>query len=134
MTGLDTNVIVRLLTVDDEAQYKRCRAYVSAHCSAESPGFINRIALVEVVWVLESAYGYERSEVAAAVEGLLRMTELSVESSSSVRKSVAAYRSGADFADAMIAATNEEAGCETTVTLDERAAKRIPALQLLKGT
>ena len=134
MTGLDTNVLVRLLTADNREQHQLASAYVRAHCTTETPGFINRVVLVELVWVLESAYEYARDEIATAVEGVLRTSELTIENASSAWKAVAAYREGADFADAMIAATNEEVGAERTVTLDERAAKRIPQLLLLKKT
>ncbi|TAM59775.1 PIN domain-containing protein [bacterium] len=131
MKGLDTNVLVRLLTGDDPAQQQRARAFIASNCSAASPGFVNRIVIVELVWVLESTYGYTRQQIAAAIDGLLRTQELTVEDTSEVALSLSAYREGADFADALLSITNEAAGCEETATFDRRAAKRLAGFRVL---
>jgi predicted nucleic-acid-binding protein len=59
MIGLDTNVLARYLVRDD-------------------PGFINRIVLCELVWVLESAYGYSKDTIVAVLEKLLRTSQLKI--------------------------------------------------------
>jgi predicted nucleic-acid-binding protein len=81
---------------------------------------------VETVWVLESAYGYARREVAAVVDALLRTSNIETEHSDSAWAALRAYREGADFSDALIAETNASAGCRKTMTFDRKAAKRIP--------
>jgi predicted nucleic-acid-binding protein len=60
MIGLDTNVVLRLMVQDDPAQLRRARRAVAAQCSEEEPGLINRIVLVEVIWVLSRGYKYSR--------------------------------------------------------------------------
>lgn len=131
MIGLDTNVLVRLLTRDDARQAKRARDYLAAHVSADAPAFVSREVLLETVWVLESAYRYDRADIANAVEGTLETAELHVEAASCARSAARAYRSGTDFNDALVAAANENAGCETTLTLDTSAAARIGHFTLL---
>ena len=125
MIGLDTNVLVRLLTGDDAVQRSAAKAFIKRTCSADNPAFINRIVLVETIWVLESVYHYSREEIAGAVDILLRMVRVLTEDSDLVRVALSAYRRGADFADALIADTNVAAGCTKTVTFDRKAAKKI---------
>lgn len=84
------------------------------------------MVLVELVWVLESAYGYTAESIASVVEALLRTQRLTIEASSAAWAALDAYRAGADFADALIGITNHDAGCDTTVTFDQRTAKRLP--------
>ncbi len=128
MIGLDTNVLVRLLTGDDVNQQAAAKAFIESECSTESPAFINRVALVETVWVLESAYKYRRESVAAAVDALLRMVSVLTEDEAIVRSALGDYRRGADFADALIAVSNAVLGCTKTVTFDRKATKKTPHL------
>ena len=125
MIGLDTNVLVRLLTGDDAAQRSAAKVFISRNCSADNPAFINRIVLVETIWVLEFVYEYSREEIAGAVDTLLRMVRVLTEDSDLVRVALSAYRGGADFADALIAGTNVARGCTKTVTFDRKAAKKV---------
>ena len=52
MIGLDTNVLVRYLTQDDKKQSAKVNALIENELTAQNPGFITAITLVEVVWVL----------------------------------------------------------------------------------
>jgi predicted nucleic-acid-binding protein len=124
MIGLDTNVLVRLVVGDDPQQTRQAKAYVDRHCTLDSPGFINCIVLAELVWVLKSSYGYNRSEIAAAVEGLVIGADRIVEHPDAVRASLDDYKAGRlDFTDALIGHVNRARGCEATTTFDLRAAK-----------
>jgi predicted nucleic-acid-binding protein len=133
VTGLDTNVLVRLLTGDDQTQAKRAQSYLSRECTPDSPGFINRVVLAEVVWVLESVYKYGRVVIIKAVEALLRTRDLRIEDAAATSSALSEFEAGADFADALIGSTNELAGCSATVTFDQAAARRLPHFRLLKG-
>lgn len=57
MIGIDTNVLVRHLVQDDPAQSRAASQVITERCTRDEPGFINRIVLCELVWVLESASG-----------------------------------------------------------------------------
>lgn len=125
MIGIDTNVLVRILTQDDAHQLAQARRFVARHCTAEEPGFVNRVVAVELVWVLESLYDeYSREQIATAIESLLSTATLQVEDNALVRSAIKAYRAGADFADALIAAVNAEAGCNFTATFDAAATRK----------
>ena len=131
MIGLDTNVLVRLFTGDDAKQRTAAKSFINQNCSAEDPAFINRVVLIETVWVLESVYEYSREQIAAAIDTLLRMVRVLTEDADLVRAALATYRRGADFADALIAGVNTENGCSRTATFDRTAAKKVPHFVML---
>jgi predicted nucleic-acid-binding protein len=124
MTGIDTNVLVRYLVQDDPEQSRKATRFITEECSTESPGLINRIVLCELVWVLETAYGYARESVVRTLEKILRASQLTIEDHQEAWSSFREYQGGADFADSFIAAVNRRLGCERTVTFDRKAGRR----------
>jgi predicted nucleic-acid-binding protein len=123
MIGLDTNVLVRYIAQDDAVQARKATAMIES-LTADRPGYVTQVALVEVVWVLGRAYGVERAEIAQVIETLLRTKELVVESAETVWKALRLYAgSSADFADCLIERACHEAQCEYTATFDTKAAK-----------
>ena len=48
MIGLDTNVLVRYLTQDDQAQSRQATELIEQRLSEENPGFISVVAMVEM--------------------------------------------------------------------------------------
>lgn len=123
MIGLDTNVLLRHVLQDDRAQSPLASAFIARSCTPESPGFINRVVLCELVWTLERLYKYPRTGIARLIGMLIDNTEFEIEDSSLAASALAAYEQGADFADALIAATNRPAGCIETITFDRKAAR-----------
>lgn len=111
MIALDTNVVVRFLTQDDPAQSARANA-LFARLTKSEPGFLCREVVVELVWVLERAYGLPRHDIAAALDGLLAARELVVEAADRTGLAAERYRQGgAGFSDQMIALAARDAGC-----------------------
>ncbi len=123
MIALDTNVLVRFLTQDDAAQ-ALAASEVMTGLTVDAPGFVCREVMIELVWVLERAYGHGRGQVAAAIEGLLAAVELEVEAADDVGSALYRYRDeGFGFADLMIAAAARRAGAHFLVTFDRKAAQ-----------
>lgn len=124
MIALDTNVLVRLLTDDDPVQAGAAQRLLETKASLQSPTFVDRVALVELVWVLQRRYGYGRDAIADAVVALLRTPVLRLENPARVIGAVRIYRdSAADFAGVMLVLGARTAGCEALATFDRRAAK-----------
>ncbi|WP_116134695.1 PIN domain-containing protein [Tropicimonas sp. IMCC34043] len=122
MIGLDTNVLVRFLTRDDPGQWATADALLRG-LSAEAPGFICREVIVELVWVLERAYGLGREEIARALMGFLEAPEISVEAADRVGLALSRYaRGGAGFSDQMIRLAAAAAGGDL-VTFDAKLAR-----------
>lgn len=124
MTGLDTNVLLRIIVRDDADQMARARDLVDRVYRDGSRCYVNDIVLCELVWVLGSVYRFDRHEIAEALERLLDTPHFRVGDDARVQSAIATYRAGrADFADIMIGAVNRDAGCERTVTFDRKAAR-----------
>jgi predicted nucleic-acid-binding protein len=124
MIGLDTNVLVRLLVADDPVQTRRAARFVAEHCTPEAPGFINIVVLVELVWVLVSAYAYRPVQIVDALERLIAGADRVAEHHDEVRASLADYRAGlGDFVDILIGHVNRAQGCEATATFDRKATR-----------
>jgi len=130
MIGIDTNVLVRYIVQDDPKQAATANHFLERSLSSAEPGWIAAIVLCELVWVLETAYGYARSPVATLLARLFEVDRFRVEAPSVAWRALEAYRGGADFADALIALANQDAGCDHTVTFD-RAATRLKSMRLL---
>jgi predicted nucleic-acid-binding protein len=131
MIGLDTNVLVRYFAQDDPVQSPKANALIET-LTAERPGYVTQVALVEVVWVLTRLYGAQRQDITQVIETLLRTRELLVESAETVWKALRKYSASvADFADCLIERACHDAQCEYTATFDAKAAKSA-GLKLIK--
>jgi len=121
--GLDTNVLVRYVMQDDPRQAARATRLIES-LSADAPGFVPIVALVELVWVLGGSYGLSREQVAQVLYTLLRSKELVVDRAEVVGQALSRFGSrGADFADAVVERIAAAAGCTATLTFDTGASK-----------
>lgn len=122
MIGLDTNLLVRFLTRDDPEQAAAVDALFEG-LSEAAPGLISREVVVELVWVLERAYGFEREAIGRMLFGLLEAKEFVVEGADRVGLAASRYvKGGPGFSDQMILlAAVGEGG--TLVTLDRKLAR-----------
>jgi predicted nucleic-acid-binding protein len=124
MIGLDTNVILRCFVDDDPEQARQARQFVADRCTRENPGFVDRVALCEMVWVLSRGHRFDRRRAAGIISQLLASTEIVLEDSDAVRAALRTFMErNVDFADALIGEVNRARGCDTTATFDRRAAK-----------
>jgi predicted nucleic-acid-binding protein len=123
MTGLDTNVLVRYIMQDDARQAALATRLIES-LAADAPGFVPLISVVELAWVLDSAYGLDRAQLVEAFEGLLRTKELVVDRAETVWKALRVFQGGnADFADCLIERSAAAAGCQRTMSFDRGAVK-----------
>lgn len=123
MIGLDTNVLVRYIMQDDEAQSPLAARLIET-LTDETPGFVPMAAALELAWVLSSAYGLDRSQLAQALEALLHTREIVVENAEVVGRALRIFTSSnADFADCLIERAAQAAGCSRIMTFDRGAAK-----------
>lgn len=122
MIGLDTNVLIRYLVQDDEAQASAAEDVIDTLTPAV-PGFISIVALAEIAWVLRSVYRVPDAEILPIVEGFLSAEEIRVQHPDVVRRAVGTARlESVGFADALIGCLGELEACTTTMTFDRRAA------------
>ena len=123
MIALDTNVLVRYLVCDDRQQAEAARTLLES-LTAERPGFVCREVTVELVWVLERAYGFNRHQVADIVEELLSTDSLVFEAQDDVARAALRYQNGsAGFSDLMISGAARRSGAHPLYTFDKKAAR-----------
>ncbi|MEQ8537686.1 MAG: type II toxin-antitoxin system VapC family toxin [Coleofasciculus sp. D1-CHI-01] len=68
MIGLDTNILVRYLTQDDEQQWQQAVTLIQQN----QPCFIANIVLCELVWVLKGGnYRFHKDEIINTLEAML---------------------------------------------------------------
>ena len=118
MIGLDTNILVRYLTRDDEQQWEQAVEIIQHN----QPCFIANIVLCELVWVLRGvSYGLHKDEIVKALEAILHSSAFEFESRAVVDHALQQYKQGkADFSDYLIGAISRQAGCIETVSFDRK--------------
>jgi predicted nucleic-acid-binding protein len=121
VTGLDTNVLVRYLTDDDPAQARRAAACIHGAVARGDRCFLSPVVLCELSWVLLGAYEVSKADLLTTLDRLLSTSQFTIGAKDVIREAVDAYRAGrADFADYVIGATAQGAGCAATATFDRR--------------
>lgn len=117
MIGVDTNVLVRLLTGDDPDQAGR-----AANLFARKNIFIPKTVLLETEWVLRYSYKLPPQVVLAAFRNVLGLPQVMAEDSGALVEALARYEDGMDFADALHLASARKA--DGFATFDTRLKKR----------
>jgi predicted nucleic-acid-binding protein len=129
MKAIDTNVLLRYVLRDDEGQFARASAFFGTR-TTQDPAFVSLIVLAEFVWALRQRYRYSRADVRSLVETLLETAEIVFEDETALSLVVSQAERG-DLADHLISYCARRAGCDSTVTFDTEAARRIPPMELL---
>ncbi len=121
MTGIDTNILVRIL-VDDAEAIKQCRA-ARDFVSKQDKIFICTTVLVETVWVLQRAYAVEKKQILEILQQLLLQNSLVFEDEQLIEKASDIYRANKfGFSDALILASNSLNNCHL-YTFDKKLGK-----------
>lgn len=121
MIAVDTNVLVRFLTRDDVGQAERAKGVIEG-----SAIFLSKTVLLELEWVLRTAYGYGHDAVGAALRRILGLPRVVVEDLPAIRRAIAWYMRGCDLADALHLASSGSA--ERFATFDKMLVRRAKAL------
>jgi len=124
MPGVDTNVLVRYLTRDDQPQYEKARRLIDRRVSKGEPILVSLLVLLETEWVLRSRYELAKGDILVAFSALLEAAEVDFEDEQSVEHAIYVWKdSAAEFADCLINARNRRLGCRATATFDGKALK-----------
>ena len=120
--AVDTNVLVRAITGDDERQSKAAQAQLA---NADMIALAIP-ALCELVWVLSQGYKHSAAEIAVAVRRLINGANVVV-NRQAVEAGLGLLESGGDFADGVIAYEGSWLGAETFVSFDRKAVRLMTA-------
>ncbi len=126
--ALDTDVLVRYLTWDDEAQAKLAASAIETAATV----LVAPIVLCETVWVLERAYRLNPQDIATTLRRFVDSDTVEVDRQLA-EAGFASLEHGGDFADGIIFAEAERAKVDQLVTFDRAFATRTnsPRLRLL---
>jgi len=129
--ALDTNVLVRLLVGDDEAQARRAKLLFDTAAAERDALWVCDTVVVELVWTLARTYGRARAEIVTALRALSTNATVTLESAVAVAAATDAYEQGsADFADCLLCTKAAMAGCEQVATFD-RGMRGLPNVKLV---
>lgn len=112
--ALDTNVVLRFLTFDDEQQGLAARRLLEEADEI----VISTIVLCETVWALTSGYRYPASALADALRLLIDMQGVELDRPVA-EAGLEILRAGGDFADGCILFEAERLKCERLATFDK---------------
>ncbi len=124
LTGIDTNVLLRVLLQDDPVQGPIAARFFR-ELGTDSPGFITQVTLAETYWVLARAKRLPRATCLAVIRRLVETEVLEFDDGEGVVRALSLAEAGADFADALIQGAMELFGVDETVTFDRAAAERL---------
>lgn len=131
MIGLDTNILLRSMLNDDPVQSPAARRLLQS-LDESHRGFVNIPVMLEFFWVLQSRYKLPRTRLVGALRDLLEVKYLEFEAFETIGKALVIHeRLAADFSDAVITMRNGELSANRTLTFDDKAARRIPSMELL---
>ncbi|QPC94150.1 type II toxin-antitoxin system VapC family toxin [Mesorhizobium sp. INR15] len=116
MLAIDTNLVVRYLTGDHPKQSPRARALIDGQ-----PVFVAVTVVLEVEWVLRSAYGYALPEIARALRAFGGLPTVEMEDATIVSSALDLADAGMDFADALH--LGKSAHCTGFATFDRKLIK-----------
>jgi predicted nucleic-acid-binding protein len=119
MRGVDTNVLIRLITRDDPAQVATADEFV------EKGGWVSVLALVEATWVLSAVYERSPRDIANAIEMLLHHRSLTLQDPDVVAAALISFRKrpALGFSDCMLLEVARKAGHLPLGTFDRGLGK-----------
>lgn len=112
----DTNVLIRTIVDDDEAQTTRAVELLE---TADMVA-VSLQTMCELVWVLRSRYEADRADIATALRTLLNTSNVVV-NRPAAEAGLAVLGAGGDFTDGVIAYDGTWLGAETFVSFDKKA-------------
>lgn len=124
MIGIDTNLIVRLFTNDDDKQ-----ARYAAKLIENNAIFVSKTVLLETEWVLRYTYELNSDMIHKAFEKLLGLPRVTVEDPACIIKAMQWYNQGFDFADALHLASSSQI-TDKFATLDKTFVKQAKKIHI----
>lgn len=96
MISVDTNIIIRFLTHDDDLQYKKAFSIFDAH-----EVFISNTVILETERVLRYAYDFSPEDICNAFINLFGLKNIHLPNPTFIAQAIEWYKHGLDFSDAL---------------------------------
>ncbi len=116
--AVDTNILIRLLTKDDQEQYQQVYALFQ-----QEDIFLIETVLLETELVLRYSYQFEKHQIIQAFRQLLSLPNVFVENPQLINNALDWAEQGLDFPDALHLAKSQTES--TFLTFDQRFIRHI---------
>ena len=117
MISVDTNVIVRLLTGDDQPQFRKAKSLFEKESI-----FITTTVILETQWVLRYAYHFKPLQIADAFQSLFGLVNVRLEEPHIVADAIKWHKKDLDFADALHISKSQNS--RSFATFDKKLIKK----------
>jgi predicted nucleic-acid-binding protein len=122
MKAIDTNILIRFLTGDDQFQTKKVYDIFKKAELEKNELFVPLVVVLEMIWVLESVYEIPRKEILNAIGDLLLMSVLKFEQQQVLQQLIHSAKGNKfDLSDLLIAHSARINGCDAVLTFDKEA-------------
>jgi predicted nucleic-acid-binding protein len=122
--ALDTNVLVRFLVDDDPKQSKIVYEVFKGAEIRNTTFWVPLLVLIELLWVLESAYRIPRNTILDSINELILMPILRFEGHETIQRFLfSAHGNHVDLSDILIGCSAKSSGCDHVLTFDKKASK-----------
>ena len=130
---IDTSVILRILVQDDNVKIKASVKLIKESKKRGIVLYILPVVILEIVWVLEKVYKYDKKTIREHIEAILNTPELKCEMGSVFRMAIRTYEEkNIKFADAVMEYWGIERDIFVVYTYDEKDFGRIENLEVQK--
>ncbi len=124
MKAIDTNILIRFLTGDDELQAKKVYEIFKNAESEKKVLFVPLPVVLEMIWVLESIYEISRTNILDSIRDILLMPILKFDQQAALQQLVhSAQGNKYDLSDLLIAHSATINGCEAVITFSKKASR-----------
>lgn len=124
MIAIDTNILVRYITQDDQQQAEAAENLLATYNNKPQSIFINNIVLCEFIWVLEKGYKYTQQQISSTIRIILSTEEFAFEYHNVLWLALEEYElKNTDFSDSLISKLNHNLGYKQTFSFDKSAIK-----------
>lgn len=101
MRFLDTNIILRYLTLDNPSKAQKCETLFQRAASGKEVLFTSTLVIAEVVWVLEKAYKLSKTEISGLIQKILNTPHIECDEKDILMAAAGLYQlKNIDFIDA----------------------------------
>ena len=121
MVAIDTNVIIRFLTRDDETQFQKAYALFKEHDI-----FIPDSVILETEWVLRYSYNFSNEDICRAMKNIFGLPNVHLSNPLLITTAIEWHEKGMDFADALHLAQSQQHG--KFLTFDKNYVKKAKGL------
>lgn len=123
MIGIDTNILVRVITRDAPKQAEKIEKFF-IETQRKGRLFISDIVLIELIWVLSYSYNYTKTQIVEVLRRIINNRGFAFHDWDALEEALSLFENGkAQFSDYVIKTSSERIGCKKTVSLDKQMIK-----------